>query len=496
MAELRPYQEDTIFHMVNSLLDRECICLPTGAGKTVVFTSYAAAMLAENKRGLIVVNRIELLNQTAKTFYKNYGITPSLITAKSKNLSVNGIYLAMVETLFRRKKILEFLETHCDYIIIDECHRGEFNKLLPNFKKVLGFSATPVYVKKGDCLANYYKNLYTPIQVNGLIEQKFLCDADTYAPKALLDKSQLKLNASRTDYDERQMGDILSGSKYVNVLVSYVQKFCEGKKTIIYNANIQHSITICATLRSRGFNAYHLDGEMSEADRNFVLGKLATEDNCIISNVNILTFGFDCPEIEVIILNRATKSLSLYLQMCGRGSRLSNIITKNKFTILDLCGNSFSHGLWQQDREWDVLFNKIGSDKEGIAPIKECPSCFLALPIQAKQCPECVHIFINEEAKEVQEIDPELVKIEAVKKHMFYIMDRVKQNGNSKYRAIHLIKEKIFKENSNEPLEYMQGLILQALPDWCKENEVKNNQWHKDFCTNEMEKYYKLMKNI
>lgn len=496
MKELRPYQEDTIFHMVNSSLDRECVCLPTGAGKTVVFTTYAASMLAENKRGLILVNRIELLNQTAKTLQNNYGIKPTLITAKSKSLAVNGIYLAMVETLFRRKKHLEFLEKNCDYIIVDECHRGEFNKIIPKFKKVFGFSATPVYIKKADCLANYYKNLYTPIQVQGLIEQKYLCDADTYAPKALLDKSQLKLNASKTDYDERQMGDILSGSKYVNVLVGYVEKFCEGKKTIIYNANVQHSITICATLRSRGFNAYHLDGEMSETERNFVIGKLATEDNCIISNVNILTFGFDCPEIEVIILNRATKSLSLYLQMCGRGSILSNIINKDKFTILDLCGNSYSHGLWQDDRDWNNLFNKIGGDKEGVAPIKECPECYLALPIQAKECPECKHVFINNDPQEAKEVDPELVKVEHIRKHLFYIMDRVKQNGNSKYRALHLIKETIFKENKKESLEYMQNLILQALPDWCKENDTKNNQWHKDFCTSEMAKYYELMKNI
>ena len=104
--ELRPYQEDTIFHMVNSQLERECICLPTGAGKTFVFTTFAAAMMAEGRKGLIVVNRIELLVQTAKTLQKNFGILPTTITAKSKLLGMNSVYLAMVETLFRRKKHL------------------------------------------------------------------------------------------------------------------------------------------------------------------------------------------------------------------------------------------------------------------------------------------------------------------------------------------------------------------------------------------------------
>lgn len=490
---LRPYQEEAIFHMINSTLERECIVLPTGAGKTVVFTTFSAAMMAEGKKGLIVVNRIELLNQTAKTLHKNYGIIPTTITAKSKSLGINGIYLAMVETLFRRKKHLEFLESICDYIIIDECHRGEFNKILPNFRKVFGFSATPIYIKKGESLSTYYHNLYVPIQVQGLIDEKHLTPADTYAPKAMLDKTQLKMNAARTDYDERQMGDLLSGSKYVSVLVGYVEKFCEGKRTVIYNANIQHSMTICATLRSKGFNAYHLDGEMSEYERNFVLGKLATESNCIISNVNILTFGFDCPEIEVIILNRATKSLSLYLQMCGRGSRLSSLIDKDKFTILDLCGNSFSHGLWQDDREWNILFNKIGNEKEGVAPVKDCPDCNRIVPVSTKVCPECGHIFVTNEAKEVKEVDPELVKIEAIKKNMADIMDRVKQNGYNKYRALHLIKEKIYKENKKAELPYLQSLLLQALPEWCKENEVKNNQWHKDFCANIMKEYFDLM---
>lgn len=492
---LRPYQEDTIFHMVNSSLERECICLPTGAGKTVVFTTYAAAMMAEGKKGLILVNRVELLQQTAKTLHKNYGILPATITAKSKSLGINNVYLGMVETLYRRKKHLEYLESICDYIIIDECHRGEFNKVLPNFKKVFGFSATPMYVKKGESLATYYKNIYTPIQVGGLIVDKFLCDADTYAPRNLLDKSTLKLNAARTDYDERQMGDILSGSKYVSVLVNYVEKFCKGKRSIVYNANVQHSMTICATLRSKGYNAYHLDGMMSEYERSFVLGKLATESDCIISNVNILTFGFDCPEIEVIILNRATKSLSLYLQMCGRGSRPSSIINKDKFTILDLCGNSSVHGLWQDDREWNILFNKIGNNKEGVAPVKSCPKCDRIVAVSTKICPECDYIFVSADVKEVAEIDPELIKIEAVKRNMTDIMDRVRQNGNNKYRALHLVKEKIYKDNKNDTLEQLQSLLLQALPQWCKENDTKNNQWHREFVNNIMKEYTKIMKN-
>jgi superfamily II DNA or RNA helicase/rubredoxin len=488
--QLRPYQDDTIFHLINSTLERECICLPTGAGKTFIFSTFAGLQALENRVTVILVNRIELLNQTVKSVYSTYGIMPSVINAKSKSLGVNKIYVAMIETIARRKPHLEFLRSICDTLIVDECHIGSFNKVLDGFRRVVGFSATPMYVKKGTCLADFYKNLFIPVQVPELIEANYLSPAEMYAPKEAIDRSQFGLNKAGTDYDENMMGKTLSSPKYVEVLLAYVRRFCTGKRAIIYNASIEHSVIITSVLRQAGMNAWHVDGTTPEGERKAILGRLFAEPDCIVSNVNILTFGFDCPEVEVILLNRLTKSLSLFLQMCGRGSRLSSIINKDKFTIIDLCNNYSVHGLWQEEKEWDMLFAKSGSEKEGVAPVKICPKCENILPASVMVCPSCGHVFEHKQPGEVAEIDPELVKIENIKKNLVSIMDRVKQNGNNVYRGLHLMKEKIYQENSKLPLPELQALLLQALPEWCKESGKKNSQWNRDFCNNIMKEFY------
>jgi superfamily II DNA or RNA helicase len=490
---LRDYQEDAIFHLLNSTLDRECVCLPTGAGKTVIFSTFAGLQAADNKRTLIVVNREELLQQTKKSIFKIYGIMPSIINAKSKSLGINDIYLGMVETLHNRKKHIDFLSEHCDTLIIDECHIGSFNKILTKkWKRIIGFSATPIYVKKGDCLKNYYYNLFEPVKVKQLIEGKYLCNPRYYVPaKRLINPNEFGLNKSKTDYDEGQMGNVLSASKFTEVLATYVKKLAQGKRSIIYNASIEHSIRVTSVLRQHGFNAWHVDGTTPEAERKMILSRLFTEPDCIVSNVNILTFGFDCPEVEVIFLNRLTKSIALYHQMCGRGSRTSSIIQKDEFIIADMLGNSDLHGKWNNDVNWEKMFEKSGSEKDGIPPMKSCPECDRLVPIVTKVCPECGHEFPAKKFEdEEKEIDPILIRIEEARKKLTNIMDKVKQNGNNKYRGLHLIKENIFKQNKGSNLQTLQNMLLQVLPQWCLETGTYHNQWHKDFCNKIMKEYY------
>lgn len=491
--KLRPYQEETIFHIINSDLERECICLPTGAGKTVIFSTYAGLQAQQNKNTLIVVNRIELLAQTVKSIYNIYGIMPNEINAKSKKLGINKVYIAMVETLHNRKNVIEFLCKTVDCIIVDECHIGSFHKILSHpWRKVIGFSATPIYVKKGDCLKNYYYNIFEPITVPELIEQNYLCKPIYYVPaKSLLSGEKMALNKSKTDYDETQMGNMLSKPKFTQVLAAYVEKLAKGKRAIIYNASIEHSLHVTAALRQHGYNAWHVDGTTPESERKSILARLFTEPDCIVSNVNILTFGFDCPEVEVIFINRLTLSIALYHQMCGRGSRISTTIQKDSFLIADMFANFEAHGTWNSEINWEHLFEKSAKENSGgITPMKSCPKCDLLVANTTKICPECGFQFNTTVTEEVQEIDPILIKLEEGKKNLAHIMDRVQQNGNNKYRALHLIKEKVFKENKKSSLADLEKIMLGLLPQWCSETQTKHNQWHKDFVTKIMKEYY------
>ncbi|HEY9885973.1 MAG TPA: DEAD/DEAH box helicase family protein [Vampirovibrionales bacterium] len=486
--ELRDYQKETIYHLMHSELAKECVCLPTGSGKTFVFSTFSALQAKEGKRILILVNRKELLDQTFQAIKNRYGYLPCLITSKSKNFSENNIYIGMVETVYRRKKVLEELRKSIDICIVDECHILQFIKVVEGFKRIVGFSATPLITKKDQSLANYYHNLYTPLQVSELIENKYLCPPELYSPPQTLEIDRSKIKKMAGEYDEKSMTALLSQDSFTKAVVKYAHKYCKNKRAIIYNASIDHSELITNLLRNEGFEAYHVDGTTPENERQYILERLK-EKPCIISNVGVLTFGFDCPEVEVVFLNRLTKSLSLYLQMCGRGARTSTKIDKKLFYILDICGNWAEHGRWQDDRDWETLFHQSKKGEgDGLAPLKLCPQCDTVVAAQAKKCFKCGYEFkAKESRKEEKEI--ELINIDTAVLKLDGIMDAVNTKGQNIYRGLHLLKEQVYKANKKADLISLQQGLLSLLPEWCKSTGKRNNQWNKDFCCKIMEEY-------
>lgn len=481
--QLRPYQEETIHHLLNSDLERECICLPTGAGKTFIFSIFAASPEAGNL--VIAVHREELLHQAKKQVEGATGKKVDILTAKSKVAPNTQVVICMVETLSRRKKILSQLAQSHPTLIVDECHIGNFNKILANFSRVIGFSATPLNIKKKESLKDHYNELFVPLQIGDLIPE-YLSEPEYWGYPDALSPKDFKMNSAGTDYDERYMGEILSAPKFIQVASDYVRKHCAGRRTIIYNASVEHSRALTAHLQNEGYNAHHLDGETPKEIRQSLLGRLREEQDCIISNIGVLTTGFDCPEVEVIILNRLTKSLALFIQMSGRGSRKSSIINKEKFTIIDLCNNFRQHGLWHHDRDWEKLFKK--EKGEGAAPTKMCKKCGYICAIQLESCPDCGEPFPSKEHKEESESDPELILFKFHAKELGRIMEQVQMRGQNIYAGLHKLKEKIF--DASVSLSINQDRLRSHLPEWCKETGKKHNQWNKDFCDKIMKEYY------
>ena len=484
---LRKYQEELIKYLHQSDKEIECIGLPTGSGKTFVFSFFACQMAAEfNIKTVIAVHREEILNQTKKQIQDTLGFSCGLVTAKNQLNRLFPIQIVMVETISRRKKDLEYLKENYDLLIIDECHIGNFSKIIKGFSRVVGFSATPISAKKTIPLKATYHHLHYPIQINDLINENHLCKPETWVhPKAITSK-ELVMDATGTDYDLNQMGDLLSAEKYTTTLLNYVDKFCNNKKTIIYNANIKHSLAVTSVLKASGYNVYHIDGETSRLDRETILGKLFTEQEIIICNVGVLTTGFDCPEVEVIILNRRTKSLSLYIQMAGRGSRIASAINKDKFTILDMCNNYEEHnGAWQDDVDWQLMFSKIKKKREGVAPTKRCKVCGYINHAKASQCVECNAEFISN-SKSQKEKDPHLVLLESENskgntefKNMIL---KFKDKGYSVFYSLRIHIKETIEANMDLSCDTIIKIIMQDLPEWCKINGIKRiAEFHRNY---------------
>ena len=381
--KLRQYQIDAVELLRHGWKEnkRQVLCVPTGGGKTVIFSSIVLEAAKRGTKTLVLTHRTELFEQTFRTI-ERHGISTQRIEAKNKDLDPECLVsVAMVETLERRiKKGFEFVPK---LIIIDECHFGNFTKIIDYFPDsfVIGVTATPV----GKHFHKYYTNIVEPIRLSELIAQGFLCDYRGFQMQN--DLSNVKIKAG--EFDEKSMFSAFDKSELYNGVVdSYLEK-CNGKQAVVFNCNIEHSDKVAQMFNDRGILSYSLTSKTSTEDRQKILSDFSAKKFNVICNAGILTTGWDYPPLEVVVVNRATMSLPLWLQMCGRGSRTYE--GKTHFTVLDFGRNHDRHGMWSDDRVWNL--KPPEKKKEKAPPIKECPNCCAILAPRVVICEFCGHEF-------------------------------------------------------------------------------------------------------
>lgn len=389
--ELRTYQKNGIDQIAMKAakgLMRIVFQLATGGGKTVTFAGLVNRFTAKQPtKVLIVVHREELLRQAHRALFEWYDIVAAPITADNKYVPNVKVYVCMVETLNNRLKKSVSQFGNIGLVIVDECHIGNFKKLYDFFPKslIIGFTATPVSASKKDPLKNHFQDIVCGIDIPDLIAQGSLCPNRTYHVRNI-QRSELKIKNG--EFDETQMGSVFSSTKHVQNCIKAYREYGEGKKTIIFNCNIEHSKKVTEAFVAFGYDAKHLDGETPSHERAAILRWFKTTPNAIINNVGILTTGFDEPTVLTVIVNKSTMSLPLWLQMTGRGSRPFE--GKNFFTIIDMGGNAITHGDWSMQRDWnDMFFNPDKPKEGGEAPSKECKGCKVVIHASYKTCPHC-----------------------------------------------------------------------------------------------------------
>jgi superfamily II DNA or RNA helicase len=393
---LRPYQVEakTLLSRCFALGKlRVILCLPTGAGKTVTFASMAAQATAKGKRVIILTDRIELLSQAGNTLFKG-GMEPQYITANNRTIIPGHLLnVAMVETFNNRIKRNSFRMAlgKPDLMIIDEAHKMVFSKIISQYPDtyIVGATATPVSSNRNMPLNDLYEDIVEPVRIRELIEMGFLVNARTYGAKEEIKN----LKVERGEYTDQSLMDAFDKRSMYDGVIDQYGRLCKGEKALCFNVNIAHSKHMDERMRAAGLRSGHVDGEMDEHSRKKVLKAFSDGDLDLLNNVGVLTTGYDEPSVRSIIINRKTKSLPLYFQMAGRGSRLYQ--NKSHFTILDMGSNFLEHGLWNEDVDWCELFRnpKKKSDTEGVRPVKQCMKCGAIVPLSASECPECGHKF-------------------------------------------------------------------------------------------------------
>jgi len=474
------YQSQLINDAIRATLKHDTILIQaaTGAGKTVMFSFIAHRFICKSIQDVIIyVDSEDLVKQTRNTIFNCFGISAQPILAGMRKVPKNRIYIAMINSVGKR------MPSNIGLGIVDECHIATLHKAhgFTEGVKIIGFTATPISADKKLPLKDIYQTICVGPQISELIKQGKLCQNLTIAPKDVVDRNELAIKGG--DFDSTKMGGEFSKAKHVKNTLKYYEKFIKGKKTLIFNCNVSHSIEVCKHFVAAGFNCKHVDAEnVSKFEYSQILLWLKNTPDAILCSVGKMTKGFDEPSIEAIIVNRSIMSLSLWLQITGRGGRI--FPNKEIFFILDMGANAVNLGDWSDDRDWqDIFYNPPQPRKNaGVAPCKSCPQCDAILAAQARECKWCEFIFPVKEIAPEEEVSEEYsVMTKGIDIEKFIL--RSEKLGHKPFAAFYKIGERIIKNAPNQDKAKLINAFESQAKKWCAATGKTYNAFHKKLIT-------------
>lgn len=345
MIQLRPYQEESkraVFNEWEQGILKTLLVLPTGTGKTIVFAAITNDCVQKGERVLILAHRGELLEQAADKIKKSTGLECAVEKAEESCLnSWYRITVGSVQSLMREKRLNQFDKHYFDTIIIDEAHHcisESYQRILDYFSdtKVLGVTATP---DRGDMrnLGQVFDSLAYEYTLPKAIKEGYLSPIKALTIPLKLDLSSVSTQAG--DFKASEIGTALD--PYLEQIAVEMTKYCVDRKTVVFLPLIKTSQKFRDLLNKHGFRAAEVNG--SSDDRTEILKDFENNKYNVLCNSMLLTEGWDCPDVDCIVVLRPTKVRSLYCQMVGRGTRLSE--GKTHLLLLDFLWHTERHEL-------------------------------------------------------------------------------------------------------------------------------------------------------
>lgn len=341
--KLRDYQEGARVAIqkdweVNGY-QKTLLVLPTGTGKTIVFSKVIEDRVKKGERVLVLAHRGELLDQAADKLEQSTGLKTA--TEKAEETSIGSwfrVVVGSVQTMMREKRLKQFSKDFFDTIIIDEAHHSisdSYQRVLAHFEdaNVLGVTATP---DRGDMrsLGSYYENIAYEYTLPKAIKEGYLSPIKALTIPLKLDLSAVGQQAG--DFNASQLGSVLD--PYLESIADEMAKVASDRKIVVFLPLVATSQKFTEILNQKGFRAAEVNGESK--DRAEVLEDFENDKYNVLCNSMLLTEGWDCPSVDCVVVLRPTKVRSLYSQMVGRGTRL--FPGKTELLLLDF--------LWHTDR--------------------------------------------------------------------------------------------------------------------------------------------------
>ncbi len=343
--DLRPYQEEAktaIFTQWESGNARTLLVLPTGCGKTIVFAKVTEECVREGERVLILAHRGELLQQAADKIAKTTGLFCATEKAEQSCLgSWFRVVVGSVQTMMRESRLRQFDKEYFDTIIIDEAHHcitDSYQNILNHFDKakVLGVTATP---DRGDMknLGSVFQSLAYEYTLQKAIKEGYLSPIRAQTIPLRLDLSGVGIQGG--DFKTADLGYALD--PYLYQIANEMKKYCVGRKIVVFLPLVKTSQKFRDILEEKGFRAVEVNGESK--NRAEILKGFEEGVYDVLCNSMLLTEGWDCPNVDCIVVLRPTKVRALYAQMVGRGTRLYP--GKEYLLLLDFLWHTERHEL-------------------------------------------------------------------------------------------------------------------------------------------------------
>lgn len=427
MISLRPYQNDAVAGVRDAYtrVRNPLLVLPTGGGKTVIFSYLAQRISSAGKRVMILAHRDELLEQIHASL-RNFRVLAQIVSGGMSYDRRYRVHVASVFTIARRLAAIELP----DYLIIDEAHHVTpdtvWGKVIAGLSeayaaanpgqvmRVLGVTATPCRLS-GEGLGESFGEMVlgpTPAQ---LIEAGWLSQYRMFQPPPdeRIDMSFAKSRAG--DYRDADVNDAIerNKAKVMGSPVRHYQMHCPGEPGLVFCRSVQTAHDMAERFRAAGFTSAAIDGKMDRAERKKIVRDFGAGDLNVMTSCSLVSEGFDIPAIRAGFDMNPTLSLKEYLQRCGRTLRLTPGDDR-PVLLMDHAGNSMQPGFGfpDDDREWSLegMKRRKKSDVADVA-VKQCPKCYACCRPAAALCPECGWKFVVI-TRALDERDGELVEVD------------------------------------------------------------------------------------
>lgn len=410
----RAYEERAVSQLADALKSKRHVLAvgPTGSGKTVV-----AAMLIKRLGGrvLFLAHRYELVDQAYKALAA-MGLRPGVIMAQDEGLHDRSdpdapVQVGSVQTIGARG-----IAKRTGLIVFDEAHRvmsDSYQRIaaMAPEARVLGLTATPIRMD-GRSLGDFFETLVTIAKPSELYEGGYLSRPRIWgAPAGVLKELGARLRgvgSSDGDYAPGKLAVAVSTKRLIGNVVSESIRLAPHVPKVVFAAGVEHSRSIVKGFRKAGVKAEHLDGQTDALERERIIGDLAAGRIEVISNVDVLSEGWDLPSLGAIAIARPTKSKSRYLQMCGRVQRP---FEGKEPRIIDHGNCAIRLQLFPDD-DIDWSLDAEPESAAGKEVVKQCVECARIIAGGCRTCPKCGADQPATEAQRKAEVEAQLEELD------------------------------------------------------------------------------------